>query len=127
MLDVLEQAADRPIEVPAEFAGIAVAPIRPRPFPRMVGAWFLFPWFVNRQSGGEEGPMVVGELEAVLALDAGEFGVCQPFLHLTTGELRQPPRSLCTQPETHLIDHHETVAPQLLAPGRSIVSAAGWP
>jgi hypothetical protein len=40
---------------------------------------------VERKAGGEEGPVVVGELEVVVALDAGEFAIGQARPDFRTG------------------------------------------
>ena len=73
VLDIEKRSLDGPAELLAEVAGVVVAPVRPRAGPDL--AFFRRP--VERQARGEEGPVVVGELEPVVPLDAGEFGIGQ--------------------------------------------------
>ena len=75
VLDVEEGSLDGPAELPAEVAGVAVAPVRPRPGPGLA----CLRRAVERKAGGEEGAVIVGELEVVVALDAGEFGIGQAW------------------------------------------------
>jgi hypothetical protein len=44
---------------------------------------------VERKADGEEGPVVVGELEVVVALDTGKFGISQDRPDLVPA--RRPP------------------------------------
>jgi hypothetical protein len=61
VLHVEKRALGGPAELVAKVGGVAVAPVGP--------------WVVERQAGGEERTVVVSELEAVLSLDASEFGI----------------------------------------------------
>jgi hypothetical protein len=54
---------------------------------------------VHRRASCEEGPAVVGELEAELVLDARELRIGQVWFDLAAAELRLPVRGVGPEPD----------------------------
>ncbi|MFD7706769.1 hypothetical protein [Streptomyces sp. NPDC059786] len=106
MFDGKQNALDRPVELSTQAVQITAAPLRPRPGPGLP----LLGKDVDREAGGKERPVIVRELEVVLALDARELGVHQPRLELIEACLCQTTRGLCTQVCSLIADHRRTLA-----------------
>jgi hypothetical protein len=74
---------------------------------------FLRPWRIERQACCEEGAVVVGELEAVVLLDAGELGTGQARSDFMLACPRQPASGLLATRTASLL-----VTPGRIAPHR---------
>jgi len=57
----------------------------------------------------EKGPVIVGELELVVALDAGDFGVGQARSDLVSACLGQPPGGFFAQTSPFAANHPRTL------------------
>jgi hypothetical protein len=73
VFNVEEHATCGPVELVAEFSGVAVTPVWPGLVPGLV----LLGRRVYRYACGEKRPMIVGELEPVRPLDTVELRVSE--------------------------------------------------
>jgi hypothetical protein len=101
VLNVEKRSLDGPAELFVKIAGVAAAPVRPRVAPGLT----FFRRAVERQADGEEGPVVVGELETVVALDAGEFGIGQARPDFVLACPGEPAGGFLAQPCSFAADH----------------------
>src|SRR5690606_33141847 len=85
VLDIEEGPVDGPGKLLAKLVRVASTPVRPWFLPGGPRFWFLS----HRQSGCEESPVVISELEAEVALDAVELRLAQPRLDLTAVQFGQ--------------------------------------
>src|SRR6266536_4410229 len=70
-----------PVQEHPKRGGVAVAPVRPGLVVRIEDARFPLLWSgVHGKTGGKERPVVVGELEPELVLDAGQLAFGYPIL-----------------------------------------------
>jgi hypothetical protein len=98
-LHVEEHSLDGPAESLAKIGRVAGTPVRP--WLALVPQW---------KPCGEEGTMIVGELELVGPLDAGDLGVSQARTDVAPARLGQPSGGLATQ-LCSSADHPRTVVP----------------
>ncbi|SDL00249.1 hypothetical protein SAMN05421806_1168 [Streptomyces indicus] len=107
VLNIEQDSLDGPGQLATHAVQVTTAPLRPRPRPGPS----LFRRDIDREACRKERTMIVRELEAVLTLNASEFGIRQPRFERVDTRLRQTTRSLAPQTHSLSSDHRCTLAP----------------
>ena len=118
MLDVEERSLDELVaSLSRRSRRRPAAPVRPRlPTPALLRG------DIEWQPCCEKGPVIVGELELVLPLDASELGIGQARPDFVAAGLGQPAGGFLAQPCRFAADHFRTVAAGACGSGSAALS-----